>query len=360
MLAERHLRQLMSLLVERHELPRPVDQVDELDVVPPRADGDPGTVAAQSDRAARRDLEGARKRPRQQLQGPAQDLGRVRGRVVPQRFGAQERRVQQTGAGVVEAGARLRGELASHRPLPLALLLLPLVERHQGESHGHHQAGGDGGELQTLAPRRRRPTRQEVLHVQRGRRRPVIGARGEPGLHLAEVPAAQEVASFLSTLLPLHRTLGEPRVGLEPAEVGVEGLDQLVDGLVEVVVAKEDPVQLAQRFVDRRGSDVTPDDGYQALAVLTGVEQLAATLVGPHEVRAEDEDAGVGPFDRLRQAVAPGLAGTDLVVNPDLALAITKRLLQSLDEGPVLARVGDEQVGGHRPHFYQKSWEPVR
>ena len=59
---------------------------------------------------------------------------------------------------------------------------------------------------------------------------------------------------------------------MHPFEVGVEGADQGVSRLLEIIaVATENPVQLRQRFVHRVGLEVAGDERDHALVLRRGV-----------------------------------------------------------------------------------------
>ena len=89
---------------------------------------------------------------------------------------------------------------------------------------------------------------------------------------------------------PLPCSHEQSRVGLDPIEVGIDGLDQRIHASLKVVfVPSEDPVESADRLGDRLAVRFTNDQGNETLVLFDGVLELLATHIGSNRVGSEDE-----------------------------------------------------------------------
>jgi hypothetical protein len=89
-----------------------------------------------------------------------------------------------------------------------------------------------------------------------------VGLISQPGLGLFQLGAAEQQAAVVVAGFPIGRLGEELGVQVDSFDVGVEDLDEPIDGSVEVgVIAEGEPVQLGQRGRDAGPGGFARDDG---------------------------------------------------------------------------------------------------
>ena len=227
-------------------------------------------------------------------------------------------------------------------PLLLVLRAITLHQQEAGQRehaqrrYPHHRA----------ADERAAPACADVTDLKLGRLLAVFGPPGQPALSGLEVVASQQEAAVALLAIPFHRARDQARVNLEPRQVGLERLDQLLERRVLVIlVACQDPVRRVQLGIELLRLDVGAQDRDEPLVVLDRVADLLATDLRGGERRREDHDHRLGGLYPLFDPCVPvGALGNVVQVDPDVLAARLERAHQGLHELTVVARVGDERV----------------
>ena len=248
----------------------------------------------------------------------------------------------------LELARRRRRELSRPGRVRVVDRVVSLDPREDGEDHGDRERDPDRGDRDPLPSALRAPARERVLALELCRLG--LGLRRDarkPVLCFAQVGAAEQQALVVVPQLPLARADKQSRVRADPVEVGLERLDERVDGVVEVVLgAEEDPVPRGELGRDGEAVRIAIEERDDSLPVLERVRQLLAALLGAQRVRADHERERVRGVDPRRDLAAPfGRRRDVLPVGPDLLVARRKRLAEPPGEVGVLPRVGEEDVG---------------
>ena len=284
---------------------------------------------------------GSRQRPRQHA--PESRDG-VPGRVQTHGLPRQQQAELRICAGALAGGC---GELA--RPSYLGLLggLLLSRQRHQDEN-------GEGGDYQQTArdphapaPRGSVSAALDVLGLELRWRLAVALGVGEPGLRLAQVTPAQQVAAVAIGQLPLVSSYREAGMRVAPVEVGLQGVHECVELPLELLALIErHPVRGPQLTGDLLGLHGAIEHRHEALVHLDGLLALACALGRARGVGADHVHEGLRGLDPLSDALPPVRRRWDVgQVDPHvLATAFQRWAERVRHERLVLARVGDEGV----------------
>ncbi len=125
-----------------------------------------------------------------------------------------------------------------------------------------------------MATRRRSSRAEDVVSLNRGRRRFFASPPSEPGLRFTQVATAQEEARIAASALPLVRAQPNPGVPVDPVGVDAHCLDEGLQGLVEKLVAAEiDPLRPPQRL-RHSGTDLMPEQRSDSFPLLDRAVEL--------------------------------------------------------------------------------------
>ncbi|WP_242052283.1 hypothetical protein [Phormidium sp. FACHB-1136] len=103
------------------------------------------------------------------------------------------------------------------------------------------------------------------------------------------------------------------------------------------------------RMQGGRIEPIAPNDGHQALLVTYGMVDLLTADLGHNGVGADYEEKGISGFDARFDFGPPvGGKGNVFPINPCLVVAGGEGLVQDLNEGFVLAGIGDENIRHRR------------
>ena len=245
---------------------------------------------------------------------------------------------------------RSRAAAASWRDLSYLGLLGGLLlsrQRHQDEN-------GEGGDYQQTArdphapaPRGSVSAALDVLGLELRWRLAVALGVGEPGLRLAQVTPAQQVAAVAIGQLPLVSSYREAGMRVAPVEVGLQGVHECVELPLELLALIErHPVRGPQLTGDLLGLHGAIEHRHEALVHLDGLLALACALGRARGVGADHVHEGLRGLDPLSDALPPVRRRWDVgQVNPHvLATAFQRWAERVRHERLVLARVGDEGV----------------
>ena len=143
------------------------------------------------------------------------------------------------------------------------------------------------------------PAGQDVLVLQCGGCRVGVDRRpGQPALRRLQLAAAEEEAPVAPFGLPLEGFHQPAGVLLAVLEVGVDGVDQSLEGDVVVVgLGERDPVALSDLLGDVGIRHRAPQDGHDALLEGVGVVDLLLAELRRTEVRADHEEKRIRTFD---------------------------------------------------------------
>src|SRR5437588_6144851 len=146
-------------------------------------------------------------------------------------------------------------------------------------------------------------------------------------------------------LLPLRRAHKKARVRLHPEEVGLNRLAQRAERNAEVVPLCEPHSALGLQLLGQPPLvHVSEHHGDDSLVLAGGVSELLHAEGGVHRSGAGDENEGVGGLDSGAHVVLEILREQDIPVHQRLLAGPSERLPQTLGEGPVGARVSEEDV----------------
>ena len=120
-----------------------------------------------------------------------------------------------------------------------------LDQGEDGKRHGDHERSGERGDEDSLPPYSRMSADGDVLALLVGWLFPVPSLLSQPRLGIAQIAAAQEVASLTVVIQPLAGETGITSVLVSPLDIVFERIDKLVDARIPAVaIAQVDPLRL--------------------------------------------------------------------------------------------------------------------
>ena len=180
-----------------------------------------------------------------------------------------------------------------------------------------------------------------------GRRRRVGRPRGDPALGLFQRRRAQQQAAGTAGRRPLPRRFAIGGVLPDPADVGLQRIGEPGKAGIEFGrIVEEDEIQPPQRIGDGAVVGAAADDRREALVEGGRMRDFLRANLRRDGVGRQHEHHRVGAPDQRLDALPPVLEGVDFgAIDQRLESARLERRLEPIDEGHVLARIGDEDLG---------------